>query len=219
VRPAGRPVVLPRRPLRPFFVGWTATHGTWRISPSRRSPARCGASWTDTGVRREQRRLKHRQGRDALSSEPARADNASDGSSRHVRHDGRWPALPRSSPGPTHREHVRPGLAKGTGQGTDGGRGRQSTRRTSVRPAACGGVDVAGRGCPADAGRRVGRPQRRRAAPGLRQVPRRPGGRGPPPDRRRTERGLNFGTLGTDGRCTRVSAGYARTTQDRPLTV
>jgi hypothetical protein len=144
-----------------------------------------GASWTDTGVRREQRQLQHRQGRDALGSEPARADNASDGSSRHVRHDGRWPALPRSSPGPTRREHVRPDLAKGTNEGTDGGRGRQSTRRTSVRPQARRRVHLAQRRRALHIGRGVGRAQRGSAAPDLRQVHRRPGGGSQEADHRR----------------------------------
>jgi hypothetical protein len=67
--------------------------------------------------------------------------------------------------------------------------------------------------------RRLGRPQRRRPVADLRQVPCRPGGRHPPPDRRRPRRGLNFGTpvaqtIGV-GRCRPDSTGHGTISRRR----
>ena len=110
------------------------------------STPEAGASWTDSGQRREERQLKHRaKGETRVVPCAAGADGPA------ARAPGR-----RSVPRPTGccsavsgaaagREHLLPGLAPGPGRRADGRGGGVAARAPALRPAARGGVDLAQR--------------------------------------------------------------------------
>lgn len=99
--------------------------------------------------------------------------------------------------------------------------GRLTARPPALRPAPRRRVDLAQRRGATDAGGRLGRAQRRRAADDLRQVSRGPGGRRPPPHRRRAREPVTpelRHAFSTDDRHRPVPAGHHRTGRDHPLT-
>ena len=162
------------------------------------STPEAGASWTDSGRRREERQLKHRaKGETRRRALRPGADGPAARAPHEVWHRARRAAVPWRPGRPAFGEHLLPDLAASPEDALTAEEAASPLARPALRPAARCGVDVAQRRGALDPGRRVGRPQRGRPAPDLRQVHRRAGGGGQASHRRWPSAGPEAVTSGT----------------------
>lgn len=147
----------------------------WRELYLSTSAPSAGRSWSESGTRREHRRFKHR-GVDEIRIVPSPPELTAI-LRGHLAEQGTTPDVPRGSSGAALGEPQRPRVGRRPHRRAHERRSRFAPRSPALRPPARRGVHVAQRRGSGASDRGVGRAQRRRPAPRLRQVRRRAGGR------------------------------------------